>query len=329
MGALWNQMAVKTILVNPAYRGALAWNRRSFGKIHSVAADGTPIPKKASGTTRNPKDRWVVVEGVHEPLVSPALFQKAQDAMAKRRDKGGLARPSRRYLLSGLLRCTHCGLNYWGCVTKAHGVDHRYYADAGFRGQGKAVCKATHIQAEPLDRWVLEQLRDAFLGQQDAVESAVEQFVASVCGGAKPSKAPPDRSKELASITARIKSTVALLSDGDLADVEELKAALVNLKKQRQAIEADLAAPPTAAAPDAPDPAQLRSWARQRLEGLAAGLEPGTAPMELRAAVHEFVDRIEVDPHRKIGTLYLPEDAFSALQTSFCRRVRHGSSSHS
>jgi hypothetical protein len=41
--------------------------------------------------------------------------------------------------------------------------------------------------------------------------------------------------------------------------------------------------------------------------------------MEARAAVHAFIPKIEIDPDRKVGTLYLPRDTCSALQFSVCQ----------
>lgn len=327
MHARWNQMAVKSILQNPCYRGALAWNRRTFGKIHEVASDGSAIPKKVAKTTRNPKDRWIVVENVHEAIVPPDLFWKAHEQMAKRRDAGGLARPTQRYLLSGLIRCKHCGHNFWGCVLKNSAGEIRYYADGGYRAQGIGVCKATHIQAAALDQWVLAQLRAAVLTDKTGVGQAIEQFVKAVCGRAAAVKAQPDRSRELADLNKRIKTTVALLSDSDLADVGELRAALVDLKRRREALEADVAAKPDA--PRSIDPDRLRAWARERIADLGQALKPGTPMIEARAAVHAFVPKIEIDPDRKVGTLYLPRDACSALQAAFVRRETSASSSHS
>jgi DNA invertase Pin-like site-specific DNA recombinase len=327
MESRWNQMAVKTILLNPCYRGALAWNRRTFGKLFAVGADGLPIRKTVPDTRRNPADRWIVIEDVHEPLVSPELFQKAQEAMAKRRDKGGLARPSQRYLLSGLIRCTHCGLNYWGCYHGAKGRKKRYYTDAGYRAQGPKFCQALHIQSEPLDAWVLEQLRNSLLAGEGLLERIVEQFVAGVLGAtASPVPAPPDRNKELTNINARIKKTIALLTDSEVGDMDELKQTLIDLKSRKQALENEIfAASPPPPALDVPDAATLRSWALEKLARLQEAVSPGAATIDLRAAVHEFVDRIEIDPHTRTGTMYMPADMHAALEASFIRQGRQSS----
>jgi len=327
MSTRWNQMAVKSILQNPCYRGALAWNRRTFGKINGVAADGSPVPKKTATTTRNPEDRWIVIENVHEPLVSPVLFKKAHEQMAERRDKGGLARPTQRYLLSGLLRCTHCGRNFWGCIHKNSAGEIRYYADAGYRAQGISVCNATHIPAIALDDWVLKQLNDVIGGDKIAIDSAVEAFVRNIQDRNDQREPMADHHRELADVTKRIKALVALLTEGELSEVGELQSALVSLKRRRETIETAINATPETQAPL--DSKDLRKWAREKIESMSTSLKPDTPVMAMRQVIHAYVDRIEVDPHKKVGTLYMPMDAPSALKASFARRESSSSSSHS
>ena len=224
-------------------------------------------------------------------------------------------------------RCKHCGHNFWGCVLKNSAGEIRYYADGGYRAQGIGVCKATHIQAAALDRWVLEQLRTTFLADKAGVERAIEQFVKAACGRGASAMAQPDRCRELADLNKRIKTTVTLLSDNDLADVGELRTVLVDLKRRRETLEADVANKP--ASPKSIDPDRLRAWARERVADLARALKPGTPMMEARAAVHAFVPKIEIDPDRKVGTLFLPRDTCSALHSAFVRRDTSASSSHS
>ncbi|MCP9487550.1 MAG: recombinase family protein [Gaiellaceae bacterium MAG52_C11] len=90
----WSPNALQLILANPAYRGLIRWNSSLF-------------------------------EGLHEPLVDQDLFEKAQSILARRREDASLRRgnPS-DYLLSGLVRCHHCGRAYVG--TSAHGRRSRY-----------------------------------------------------------------------------------------------------------------------------------------------------------------------------------------------------------
>jgi DNA invertase Pin-like site-specific DNA recombinase len=326
----WGHMGVKDILNNPCYCGHLVWNRRTFGKIHGVAPDGTARPKKAKESTRNSVDRWVVVKNVHAPLISEAVFQKAQEEMARRRAlKGGLARPTHRYLLSGLLKCTHCGMNYWGCLlTRRDKTKVPYYVDAGYRAKGLAACPSTSIATTPLDQWVLDKIRGAVSRDHKKKRVAVDRFMKAVTGGQNHTADAPAVDKELAALGKRIKTLVSVMSDADLRDVEEVKTALLNLKQRREVLEAKKAEMGMAKG-KLVDEATLREWAEEQLSLLDAAVGGRMPPLETRQLVHAYVDRIEVDPHTRQGVMYLPADPTDFLVSENARRVQSPSSNHS
>ncbi len=328
-GTRWNRQAIKTILQNPCYYGALVWNRRTFGKLHGVESDGTPRRKVSSESTRNPRSKWVVVEGVHEPLITKELYESAQAAMAERRGKGGLARPTNRYLLSGLIRCRHCGFNFWGCIVRnGKGTRHRYYVDGGYRSQGVKVCRSTSIPAVALDEWVVSQLQ-ALVRKEDTSD-AVERFVEAVLARRdQPSASVDSTSVELGAVEQRIRNTVALLTDGDLADLPELKETLVQLKKQRQELISRRDLAPESRPTEQIGELELREWARRRLDQLGKGMSGEMSTHELRGIVHAYVDRIEVEPYKQMATMYIPRDLADALTHQHVSRVSSSSSSHS
>jgi len=327
-GGRWNFREVKLILTNPVYRGALCLNKTSQRRIHGIAAGGRAYPKRGQGYGVNSRDRWIVVEDVHEPLVSKETFEKAQAEMARRRDAKGRARPTRRYLLSGLLKCTHCGLNLWGTELKlyAKGLRRGYCVDAGYRRYGPQVCKSTSIQAEALDRWVLAKVRQVILNDAAGIRAAVDAFVQTVLSQ---EKGGGDRSaveKELAAVNRRIQATVAMLSDPDLADLSELKATLVELKRQREALEAQREQA-SAGKGELLNETALRKWATEKLERLGDALDGNLSPLETRQVVHSYVARIEIDPHAYRGTMFMVPDALALLEAESTRRVNLGSPS--
>lgn len=327
-GGRWNHREVKLILQNPVYRGALCLNKTTQGKIHGIAADGRPYAKRGRGYGLNSRDCWIIVEDVHEPLVSKETFEKAHAEMARRRNAKGQARPTRRYLLSGLLKCTHCGLNLWGAELKlyAKGLRRGYYVDAGYRRYGPKVCKSTSIQAEALDRWVLGKVRQVILNDAEGTEAAVDAFVETVLSQ---QKGGVDRSaveKELAAVNRRIQATVAMLSDPELADLGELKATLVDLKRQREVLEARKEQA-SAGSGYPVNEAALREWAAEKLERLGDALDGNLSPLETRQLVHSYVARIEIDPHAYCGTMFMVPDALALLEAESTRRVNLGSPS--
>jgi len=324
----WNRQAVKTILQNPCYYGALVWNRRTFGKFHGVESDGMPRRKTVRESTRNPKSKWVVVENVHEPLISKELWENAQKAMAERRGKGGLARPTQRYLLSGLIRCKHCGFNFWGCIVKNRGGERRYYVDGGYRAQGISICRSTSILSEALDEWILSQVRELVAVDDQARTEAIESFVKHATKKPAARKDSRATEKEIAAIDQRIRATVSLIADEELSGLQELRDRLVQLKKQREEL-TTIATKVTEARNESFNAADVRQWAIERLLQLDKLVNGKLAGHELRQVVHAYVDRIEIDPHKRIGTLYLPKTIADCLTRENVRRVTRSSSSHS
>ncbi len=330
MGSLWNHASVKAILENPSYRGALAWNKRTYGKLHGINGDGMPRPKKVKEGTRNPKDRWILVENVHEPLISPEVFEKAHAAMAERREKGGIARPVDRYLLSGLVKCLRCGLNFHGTVIKhpPYGDgETRYYVDRGYRERGPTFCRSTSLPSKKLERWVLDQVRKTIFGD-GAAEEAIDTVVQTLM---KRTTAKTDNTateKELAAVGNRLRTMVAMLADPDLGDVKEVKQSVVELSHKRDTLLAKLQKATTAKSQEM-DEASLRAWATARFEELERVLANPESTLETRRIVRAYVDRIEVDPDAKVGTLYLPANAAALFGNTAIRGMEGASSSHS
>jgi hypothetical protein len=66
------------------------------------------------------KHRGERMPGAHEPLISPDLFETVQVMLKKNSGRSStLSRVSHRdYLLKGLIRCAHCGMNAWAQTYK-------------------------------------------------------------------------------------------------------------------------------------------------------------------------------------------------------------------
>jgi len=325
-GGQWNASQIKRIIENPAYRGALAWNRRTIGKLHGVDGEGRLRPKRGGGGDHsNPKDDWYVVEGVHEPLVTPEEFEQAQRAVVKRRWAGGQARPTNRSLLSGLIICRHCGHHFLqktvnsmsGGVAKRY----RYYTDGGYNRGGRATCALTNIPADALDAFVVGKVRDVLIGDGEGIEDAVEAFVRQAMGG-RPKNTDAKVQREIDAVTRRIKATVAMLADPTFDGLDELRTTLADLKARRDTLQARLAARTASATPF--KEADVRQWASERLGRLDTLLNRKASCLEARKLVHACVERIEIFPDEQRGVLYLPPDAYACFTRELSTRVAHG-----
>ena len=167
---LWSAGTVRDMIRNPAYRGAMSWNRISYAKFHRVEGQqAKALAKSAVGKVkRNDETEWITVEGVHDAIVSPDLFAKAKRMMTSR---SGCAREALRtthgsspYLLSGLVTCARCGSKWQGYRThkgrrkpgKASIVT-VYYACGGYVRKGNVGCQRSLVTQEEFERLVMNE----------------------------------------------------------------------------------------------------------------------------------------------------------------------------
>jgi site-specific DNA recombinase len=99
----------------------------------------------------------VLVQGQHQPLVSPELFQQVQDLLAARSARGTRERKHHHYL-KGVLYCAVCSRRYSYLVaTGNNGRRYPYFYCLGTRPAGRGGCREPHIPADRLEDQV-EQL---------------------------------------------------------------------------------------------------------------------------------------------------------------------------
>jgi DNA invertase Pin-like site-specific DNA recombinase len=77
----WSVGTIRAILRNPTYTGDTVWNRRTFAKFHRIQA-GVAVPRDrqdADKPRENGDADWIIVPDTHEPIVSRATFDRAQE----------------------------------------------------------------------------------------------------------------------------------------------------------------------------------------------------------------------------------------------------------
>lgn len=69
-----------------------------------------------------------IVQGIHEPIISEALFYEVQDVLAgKRKITTKYARVNDEYPMRGFMVCSKCGKNLTGSSSKGNGGTYYYY----------------------------------------------------------------------------------------------------------------------------------------------------------------------------------------------------------
>ena len=111
-GKTWSIQTVENILTNKVYIGDAVFGRNRYGKYHHLENGDT-----AKGKARRRKGTPIISKNVHEALIDNETFAEVQEKIVNRQ-RDGIHPRYNRYLLSGLLRCGHCGGNH-------HCGDHR------------------------------------------------------------------------------------------------------------------------------------------------------------------------------------------------------------
>jgi len=172
--AMWSVGTIRAILRNPAYKGDLVWNRRTFAKFHRVQGGVAEARSRmdANKPRENDAADWIVRENTHEPLVSPTLFERAQELMTSRgnhvglnhvRSGKGLRSP---FVLSGLITCGRCGQNYQGRTINStkrrkdgSKIQSFYYACGSWVMKGSTACEKHLLRRDPLEELLLDTIQ--------------------------------------------------------------------------------------------------------------------------------------------------------------------------
>lgn len=150
-GRMWAKGTLWQMLHNEAYIGALVYNRENKHKRHGKHK-------------YNPKDKWIIVENAHRPIIPLELWDMVQ-ARTNQAFVGGRFptkgnRPASNYLLSGLMKCGKCGSNFHGSRFHRKGVTIRVYRCGGYNMYGNNVCIRWEVRADKIEDFIISYVQN-------------------------------------------------------------------------------------------------------------------------------------------------------------------------
>lgn len=104
---LFDAALIRRIIQNPVYSGKISYGRRRTEKVHGTRNEYRQVKK----------DDYLLVDGLHEALVSEEVWEQAQvkvAAQAKKYEKVNRDKKEKIHLLSGILKCPVCGAGMYG-----------------------------------------------------------------------------------------------------------------------------------------------------------------------------------------------------------------------
>lgn len=111
---------IKKILDNPVYMGKIAYGRRKTEKVKGEHG-------KTRIVTEKDQDNIILVDGLHQAIVTPELWNKAHSKRVdtgKRKEK---LEQEHQYILSGLVKCPSCNQSMYGVPNRKKKPDGTYY----------------------------------------------------------------------------------------------------------------------------------------------------------------------------------------------------------
>lgn len=167
--SLFNASLINRIIENPVYCGKIAFGRRTTEKIKGTRNDYHLVKK----------DDYILVDGIHDSIVSKEVWNKAQEKRntnSKKYKRGNKAvKLERSHMLSGLVACPECGAGMYANkssqVIKGTKYTYYYYAcKHRDRTRGYKCTYRKQIRENMLDNAVLEVISNLVSRREFASE---------------------------------------------------------------------------------------------------------------------------------------------------------------
>lgn len=216
-GTVWAESTLHRMLRNHVYYGALRWN---------YAAQ--------KGSSTNPPDKWILLEGVYEPILSKDTFLTVQAKLAHR-SKQHPRQLASDFLFSGLLHCTRCGQPMSGKTGSISKKDRSYtYRFYHCKGKRTKTCDAPLIREDRLAEMFVTEVLANVIDDDSAASNALAPL------WKLPQQTNASLELELEKLQARKHRWHIAYLDQVISE-EELQAGLQRDRQQEELLRSELA----------------------------------------------------------------------------------------
>ena len=140
----WCVHAIDAVLNNEVYIG------------NSVHYKQTKISFRTNAVRRNPEEKWLKIEGTHEPIIGIDLWE------AVHKNRNTKQRPSKdgtTHIFSGLVKCADCGRTMSLKTTVKNGREKKSFDCSTYKKYGPSRCSGHYLSYNDLYELVLSRLR--------------------------------------------------------------------------------------------------------------------------------------------------------------------------
>ncbi|WP_027085441.1 recombinase family protein [Cohnella panacarvi] len=211
-GKPWDQTNIKRVLRNPVIAGNTIYNMRENKNGKTVIRD---------------KEQWIVKENTHPAIIPPERQQRIL-AILDSRIPANKHADSETYLLTGLVKCGHCGRNMRGNTARYKRPNNKNYDYFRYICSGYAIgyeCKHHAVHREDLESLIISEVNKLIESKSDTLDLQIT--------APRSNASEIDEIKsQLAKVDKRIQKQIEAY-ENELISAQDLKAASERTEKDR------------------------------------------------------------------------------------------------
>ena len=244
----WERSTVWGVLRNPAYRGRACYGKtelRPRQRITRPLRQRNGLASRDSANHERPRQDWIEI--AVPALVSEETFALAQEQLEQNKQHSP-RRTIEPTLLQGMLVCECCGYGLYRTSTQTSARRLYYYRCIGsdaYRHLKGAVCSNPPVRQDQLDAVVWEELM-RLLEDPNIIQDELTRRL-QAAKNADPLKQRQDQLHRDQARLAKGMDRLLIAYQEGLASLEQLRSRMPELRKQDQAIQAELQSLETAA----------------------------------------------------------------------------------
>jgi site-specific DNA recombinase len=237
----WERSTVWALLRNPAYQGKACYGKTEIRprlRITRPLRQRNRLPSRNSANHERPRQDWIEI--TVPALVNEETFAFAQEQLEKNRHYSR-RRTIQPTLLQGMLVCRDCGYGLYRTSTRTSARKLYYYRCLGsdaYRHLRGALCANRPVRADYLDEFVWREII-RLLEEPALVQAEIDRRLAEA------QIADPLRHREqsLRHQQVRLHNGIERLLTAyqeELLSLDQLRQRMPALRKQQQAVDAEL-----------------------------------------------------------------------------------------
>jgi site-specific DNA recombinase len=237
----WERSTVWALLRNPAYQGKACYGKTEIQprqRITRPLRQRNRLPARNSASHERPRQDWIEI--AVPALVNEETFAFAQEQLEKNRHYSR-RRTIQPTLLQGMLVCRDCGYALYRTSTRTSARKLYYYRCLGsdaYRHLRGASCANRPVRADYLDEFVWREII-RLLEEPALVQAEIDRRLAE----AQIADPLHQREQNLRNQQVRLRNVIERLLTAyqeELLSLEQLRQRMPALRKQQQAVDADL-----------------------------------------------------------------------------------------